>query len=97
MAMAISSDTCEGMWIRRKMCKHYKVNRSASRTYWSNYIDSIIDSIKEDKDTILDMLVYGNLETAEIVMKLSADKHPSYQLKVNKIAEKSPFGENEDE
>ncbi|MEE0970569.1 MAG: hypothetical protein U0M06_14470 [Clostridia bacterium] len=68
-----------------------------SRAYWNNYIDAILDSIKEDKETILDMLVYGNLETAEIVMKLSADKHPSYQLKVNKIAEKSPFGENEEE
>ena len=69
----------------------------ASRAYWSNYIDSIIDSIKEDKDTILDMLTYGNLESAEIIMSLSAEKIPSYQIKVNKIAEKSPFGEDEEE
>ena len=68
-----------------------------SRAYWENYIDTIINSIKEDKETILDMLVYGNLVTAEIVLKLSADKHPSYQLKVNKIAEKSPFGEDEED
>ena len=69
----------------------------ASRSYWNNYIDSIIDSIKEDKDTILDMLTYGNLESAEIIMSLSAEKIPSYQIKVNKIAEKSPFGEDEEE
>ena len=69
----------------------------ASRAYWNNYIDSIIDCIKEDKDTILDMLTYGNLESAEIIMSLSAEKIPSYQIKVNKIAEKSPFGEDEEE
>ena len=69
----------------------------ASRSYWNKYIDSIIDSIKEDKDTILDMLTYGNLESAEIIMSLSAEKIPSYQIKVNKIAEKSPFGEDEEE
>lgn len=69
----------------------------ASRAYWNNYIDSIIDSIKEDKDTILDMLTYGKLESAEIIMSLSAEKIPSYQIKVNKIAEKSPFGEDEEE
>lgn len=69
----------------------------ASRSYWNNYIDSLIDSIKEDKDTILDMLTYGNLESAEIIMSLSAEKIPSYQIKVNKIAEKSPFGEDEEE
>ena len=69
----------------------------ASRSYWNNYIDSIIDSIKEDKDTILDMLTYGNLESAEIIMSLSAEKIPSYQIKVNKIAEKSTFGEDEEE
>ena len=69
----------------------------ASRSYWNNYIDSIIDSIKEDKDTILDMLTYGKLESAEIIMSLSAEKIPSYQIKVNKIAEKSPFGEDEEE
>ena len=69
----------------------------ASRAYWNNYIDSIIDSIKEDKDTILDMLTYGNLESAEIIMSLSAEKIPSYQIKVNKIAEKSPFREDEEE
>lgn len=68
-----------------------------SRAYWNNYIDSIIESIKEDKDTILDLLMYGNFESAEIIMRLCAEKLPSYQIKVNKIAEKSPFGEEEDE
>lgn len=68
-----------------------------SRAYWRNYIDSIISSIEEDKDTILDMLMYGNMEKAEIVMRLSAHNSPSYQLRVDKIAEKSPFGEEEDE
>lgn len=71
--------------------------RFASRAYWSNYIDSIIDSIGEDKDTILDMVTYGNLESAEIIMRLSLDKAPSYLVKVDKIAEKSPFGEEDDE
>ena len=66
-----------------------------SRIYWQNYIDSIIDSIKEDKEAILDMLMYGNLSNAEIIMRLSTDEAPSYQIKVNKIAEKSPFGEDE--
>lgn len=67
-----------------------------SRKYWDNCIEAIIDSIREDKDTILDMLVYGNLEKAQIIMKLSANGLPSYQLKVDKIAKKSPFGEEED-
>jgi hypothetical protein len=68
-----------------------------SRAYWDNYIGYIIDSIKEDKDTIIDLIMYGNLESAEIVMRLSTDSNPSYQIKVNKIAEKSPFGEDEEE
>ena len=72
-------------------------NTYISRRYWSNHIDSIIDSIKEDKETILDMLMYGNLESAEIIIRLSAEESPSYQIKVNKIAEKSPFGEDEEE
>ena len=74
-----------------------QTKKHISRGYWSNYIDSIMDSIKEDKDTILDILMYGNLENAKIIMNLSAESAPSYQIKVNKIAEKSPFGENEDE
>lgn len=68
-----------------------------SRGYWNRYIDSIIDSIKEDKDTIIDLLMYGKVESAKIVMRLSADEIPSYQINVNKIAEKSPFGEDEEE
>lgn len=68
-----------------------------SRVYWNNYIDNIIDAIKEDKDTILDMLMYGNLNEAEIIMKLSLEKRPSYLIKVDKIAEESPFGEEEEE
>ena len=68
-----------------------------SRGYWSNYIDSIIDSIKEDKDTIIDMIMYGNLNKAQIIMNISQDGLPNYQIKVSKTAEKSPFGEDEDE
>ena len=55
-----------------------------SRSYWNNYIDSIIDSVKEDKDTIIDLLMYGNLESAEITMRLSMNEAPNYQIKVNK-------------
>lgn len=72
-------------------------NDYASRLFWNNYIDSIIDSIKNDKDTIIDMLIYGRLSNAEITMLLNTRKTPSYEIKVKKIAEKSPFGEeNED-
>ena len=77
--------------------KFVETKRYYSRGYWNNCIDSIIDSIKEDKDTIIDMLIYGELENAQIIMNLSADSLPSYQIKVNKIAQKSPFGEDEDE
>ena len=73
------------------------IKKYGSRAYWNNYIDSIIKSIKDDKDTILDMLVYGNLNEAEIIMRLSLEKHPSYLIKVDKIAEESPFGEEEEE
>lgn len=73
-----------------------KVKTYYSRGYWSNYIDSIIDSIKEDKDTIIDMLMYGELSKAEIIMNLSAEQAPSYRVKVDKIARKSPFREEED-
>jgi hypothetical protein len=71
--------------------------RYCSRTYWENYINSIIDSIQEDKDTIIDMLVFGRLEKAEIVMCLNTGEYPNYKIKVCKIAEKSPFGEENDE
>ena len=67
-----------------------------SRKYWENYIDAIIDSINEDKDTIIDMLVYGRLIEAEISMILSLEKHPSYEIEIVKMAEKSPFREEED-
>ena len=67
-----------------------------SRKYWENYIDAIIDSINEDKDTIIDMLVYGRLIEAEISMILSLEKHPSYEIEIVKMAEKSPFIEEED-
>jgi hypothetical protein len=68
-----------------------------SRAYWGNYIDSIIDSIKEDKDTIIDMLVYGMLLEAEISMNLSLKKAPTWGFEIVKMAEKSPFGEEDDE
>lgn len=73
------------------------MKKYCSRAYWDNYIGSIIDSIKEDKDTIIDLIMYGKLESADIIMRLSTDSNPSYQIKVNKIAEKSPFGEDEEE
>ena len=68
-----------------------------SRGYWSNYIDSIIESIKEDKDTIIDMLMYGELSKAEIIMNLSAEQIPSYRVRFDKIAKKSPFEEGKNE
>lgn len=68
-----------------------------SRAYWSNYIDSIIDSIKEDKDTILDMIMYGNFHKAKIILNISAEEYPNYTIDINKTAEKSPFGEFEEE
>ena len=68
-----------------------------SREYWNNYIDSIISSIQEDKDTIIDILIFGRLENAKIIMNLSAQECPSYKIQINKIAEKSPFGEDEEE
>lgn len=74
-----------------------KTNRYCSRVYWNNCIDSIISSIQGDKDTIIDMLMYGNLENAEVIMILTPNKAPSYQLKVHKIAQKSPFGEEDGE
>lgn len=74
-----------------------KIKVGCSRSYWEKYIKAIIDSIEEDKDTILDMLVFGELESAEITMKLLVDRAPTYEMKFNKIAEKSPFGEEDDE
>jgi hypothetical protein len=67
-----------------------------SRAYLNNYIDAIIDSIKQDKDSIIDLLIYGNAEKAEIIMRLSVDEVPSYQIKIDKTAEKSPFGEEDE-
>ena len=74
-----------------------ETKKYCSRIYWNNYIDSIISSIQDDKDTIIDMLMYGNLDNAEIIMRLCAEKSPSYKIKVKKITEKSPFGEDEEE
>ena len=74
-----------------------KINRHYSRAFWEKYIDSIIHSINEDKDTIIDMLVYGDLNKAHITMNLSMDSVPSYQIEVDKNAIKSPFGEENDE
>lgn len=68
-----------------------------SRAYWNNYIDSIIDSIKEDKDTIIDMLIYGCCVDAKITMNLSSDEFPNYKVSICKIGEKSPFGDEEED
>lgn len=68
-----------------------------SRAYWENYIDSVIDSIKEDKDTIIDLLIYGKCIDATITMNLCRDEFPNYTVIVNKLGEKSPFGEEEED
>ena len=78
------------------MRKKHSKRTFVSSAYWNNCIDSIIDSIKEDKETIIDMLTYGSLGKAQIVMNLDANKAPSYQLRIDKIAEKSPFGEDDE-
>lgn len=70
-------------------------NEFKSRGYWSNYIDSIIESIKQDKDTIIDMLIYGTCVDAKITMHLYNDELPSYTVSVRKAGEKSPFGDEE--
>ena len=72
-------------------------NIYCSRTYWSNYIDSIIDSIKEDKDTIIDLLIYGNCIDGKITMNLCRDEFPNYKVTINKAGQKSPFEEEDDE
>lgn len=74
-----------------------KLHTFVTRAYWDNSLESTMNSIREDKDTILDMLTYGSLENAEITIKLSADRAPSYEIKVTKIAEESPFGNTDDE
>lgn len=68
-----------------------------SRAYWENYIDTIIDSIKNDKDTIIDMIMYGCTESAKITMNISLEEAPTYTFEINKFGEKSPFGEEEDD
>jgi hypothetical protein len=73
-----------------------KTRKFVSPAYWNNCIDSIIDSIKQDKETIIDILTFGSLGKAQIIMNLDADKAPSYQIRVDKIAEKSPFGDDEE-
>lgn len=64
-----------------------------SRAYWEKYIDATIDSIKEDKDTIIDMLIYGNCINAKITMNLCQDCLPTYSVHINKSCDKSPFDE----
>lgn len=73
------------------------IAKYGSRAYWENYIKAIVDSINEDKDTIIDMLVYGRLVEAEVSMILSLEKHPSYEINIVKMAEKSPFREENDD
>jgi hypothetical protein len=68
-----------------------------SRAYWDNYIDSIVSSINEDRDTIVDMLMYGELCGARITMNLMPDRSPSYTIKVDKNCKKSPFEVEDDE
>ena len=68
-----------------------------SRAYWEKYIDTIIDSINNDKDTIIDMIMYGCTQGAKITMNISLEEAPSYTVRVDKFGEKSPFGEDEEE
>ena len=68
-----------------------------SKAYWEKYIDSIIDSIKEDKDSIIDMLIYGDCIDAKITMNLCKDEFPNYRVTINKVGEKSPFEEDDEE
>ena len=68
-----------------------------SRAYWEKYIDTIIDSINNDKDTIIDMIMYGCTESAKITMNISLEEAPTYTFEINKFGEKSPFGEEEDD
>ena len=67
-----------------------------SRSYWEKYIETIIDSINNDKDTIIDMLMYGCTESAKITMNISLEEAPSYTFEINKFGEKSTFGDEED-
>jgi hypothetical protein len=68
-----------------------------SKTYWSNYIDSVIESIKKDEDTIIDLLIYGNCVDAKITMNLCRDEFPNYKITVNKVGEKTPLGEEDED
>lgn len=68
-----------------------------SRGYWEKYIDTIIDSINNDKDTIIDMIMYGCTESAKITMNISLEEAPTYTFKISKFGEKSPFGEDDGE
>ena len=67
-----------------------------SRSYWSNYIDSIIDSIKQDEDSIIDLIMYGKCGNVKIIMNFSKDEAPNYDIVVNKMGQKSPFGDDDD-
>ena len=40
---------------------------------------------------------FWHVEKAKITMRLSAEALPSYQISINKVAEKSPFEENGEE
>jgi hypothetical protein len=77
--------------------KHRKPMRFVSMAYWDKCLETAIDSIREDKESILNLVTYGSLGKAQIIINLDADKAPSYQIRVDKIAEKSPFGEDEEE
>ena len=73
------------------------IKMRCSKKYLENYIDTIIDSIQNDKDTIIDMIMYGYTESAKITMNISLDEAPTYTFEINKFGEKSPFGEDENE
>lgn len=68
-----------------------------SRAYWKNYIDTIMESINNDKDTIIDMIMYGCIQGAKITLNISIEEAPSYSFEINKLGEKSPFEEDDDE
>lgn len=70
---------------------------SVSKGFLALYLDSILESINDNKDAIIDFLYFFEAENAEITMKLDIFKAPSYEFKINKTAEKSPFGEEDEQ
>lgn len=67
-----------------------------TRAYWENYIDSLIDSIIEDKGKIIDLIMSDSIKSVNITMCLDALTAPIYDILISKNSKKSPFGESEE-